>query len=324
MVDYTSQEMRKIYIYGAGVYGRRVYDALQKMNRTICGFIVSSKNTSTPKTIEGIPVFSLEEFAREKADNAMVLVATNESLHQEIKTAIDDAKLSVPKENIYFLDEAEVCELHRNSNPANLEDVLKKTNPISVEWGYDRGTPIDRYFIEGFLQTESKKYQNAELTFEVGEDIYSKRFFPNAKHEILDFSKGMDLTKDGSIPANRYDMFICTQTFHQIYDVKKAIQGSWDLLKDGGVMLATVCGTVTKQARNDEYKHFWGFTESSITRLMQEVYGNNVTVTPYGNAMVATAFIQGLAAEELDPKLLNVLDDYYTICLSIVAKKVCK
>lgn len=310
-------------IYGAGVFGKRVFQALRDKHKNVICFFVSSKNASTPDRIEDVPVYSLDEQFEASLENTIVLVAMREELHSEIKESIKNSWLSDSDAKIHFLSETQVCELFRNCNPIDCSNIFNKITPISNSWGFDRGTPIDRYFIEGFLQRESEKYQNAELTYEVGEDVYSKRFFPNSKHEVLDLSMGMDLTVESSIPANRYDVFICTQTFHQIYDVKKAIQGSWNLLKNGGVMLATVCGTIVKQARTDEYEHFWGFTESSITRLMQEAYGDNVTVTPYGNAMVATAFIQGLAAEELDPELLNKLDDDYTICLSIVAKKVC-
>lgn len=324
MVDFIYGEQKDFVIYGAGVYGKRVYETLQKKGKRIRGFVVSHKDATTQNTVDGLPVYSIADVPTHVLEDVAVLVAIKESLHAEVKESIDKENLRIPKERIHFLSEAEVCELFRDSNPVDFAAVLSRTEPVSRGWGYERGTPVDRYFIEGFLKKESMKYPDMQLTFEVGEDTYSRKFFSNACHEILDYSKGMDLTIEGSIPSNRYDMFICTQTFHQIYDVKKAIQGSWDLLKDGGIMLATVCGTVTKQARNDEYKHFWGFTESSITRLMQEVYGDNVAVTPYGNAMVATAFIQGLAAEELDPELMEVLDDDYTICLSIVAKKVCK
>ncbi len=314
----------KILIYGAGAFGRRVYDSLKKSQKRIIGFVVSQKNERVPDEIDGIVVFSFEGITENLLKDTLVVVATSEKYHKEIKDLFSGSNLNISSERVRFLSKTEVCGLYRNAFPVAPETFLMKTNPVSDEWGFDRGTPVDRYFIEDFLQKESLNLQNSTLTIEVGDDEYSRRFFPRAKHEILNYAEGMDLTKEGTIPENRYDVFICTQTFHQIYDVKKAIQGSWNLLKDGGVMLATVCGTIVKQARNEEYSHYWGFTPLAIERLMKEVYGENIIIEAFGNAMVATAFIQGLAVEELDMDLVNRVDDDFTICISIVAKKVCK
>ncbi len=320
MVDEILKNNKEFLIYGAGVYGRRVADSLGIKGYNVVGFVVSKKNEPTPEAIDGCTVYAYDHIPDELSDNAFVFVAVNETLHNEIRSVLNE--WIIPKERVYFLKESEVCSLYRNSHPVDAERIFHTADPVSKFWGFDRGTPIDRYFIEGFLERESEKYQDVHLTLEVGEDTYSRRFFPDAEHEILDYAAGMDLTKEGTIPDEKYDMFICTQTFHQIYEIRKAIKGSWNLLKNGGVMLATVCGTIVKQAKCDEYDHFWGFTVSSITRLMKEVYGDNVTVTPFGNAMVATAFIQGMAIEDLDPELIDQVDDYYTICISIVAKKV--
>src|SRR5438094_3360732 len=40
--------------------------------------------------------------------------------------------------------------LRRLSRPVRL-GTLRPTSPISTDFGYDRGTPIDRYYIEAFL-----------------------------------------------------------------------------------------------------------------------------------------------------------------------------
>ena len=40
-----------------------------------------------------------------------------------------------------------VRRLHR---PAWL-GTLRRTTPLSASWGYDRGTPVERYYIENFL-----------------------------------------------------------------------------------------------------------------------------------------------------------------------------
>ena len=90
-------------------------------------------------------------------------------------------------------------------------------------------------------------------------------------------------------------------------------------------MLCTVAGNISQVSRSDmeNYGHFWGFTYLGIQRLVEEVFGaQNVKVFPYGNAMAATAFIQGIAIEDL--KAVDRLDDIdpeYAITVGIVAKK---
>ena len=58
---------------------------------------------------------------------------------------------------------------------------------------------------------------------------------------------------------------------------------------------------------------------------MVEIFGeSNVKVTPFGNVLAATGFVQGLSLEDL-PKL-ELLDEnndgIYSIVIGIVAKKI--
>ena len=46
--------------------------------------------------------------------------------------------------------------------------------PLSTDFGFSRGTPIDRYYIEQFLQAHSADIRGD--TLEVGDDSYSRRF----------------------------------------------------------------------------------------------------------------------------------------------------
>src|SRR5665647_257801 len=51
---------------------------------------------------------------------------------------------------------------------------LRRTSPLSNRWGIDRGKPIDRYYIEQFLQQQCKDIRGRVL--EVGNRIYTDRF----------------------------------------------------------------------------------------------------------------------------------------------------
>lgn len=314
--------MKKKAIYGVGVYGRRVLDCFKILNEDISFFIVSQKSKEMPSSIDGISIYDVTEISVAEFEKLIVIVAVNENYHKDIKRTLVDKYGNCVNDNVVFYKKSDIDTLFRKAHPIDLGNIfLHSLQPVSRLFGNDRGTPVDRYYIEKYLEKESKLLPLYGKTLEVGEDTYSRYFFPKYKHEVLDYSKGMDLTRKDTLHKAEYDVFICTQVFHQIYDVKSAIEGAYYLLKNDGVMLATVCGNITKLARNDEYEHYWCFTKLSIEALVKEVFGEEVAVVTYGNCMVATAFIEGVALEEIDKSLLDINDLDYTICISITAKK---
>ena len=132
-----------------------------------------------------------------------------------------------------------------------------------------------------------------------------------------------DLTRKESLPSNEIDCFICTQTFNVIYDIKKAIEGAHFLLKENGILLATVAG-LTQISRYDmeRWGDYWRFTDLSIKKLFEESGFNEVEVTVFGNILAAIALLQGLAVEDLpEASLLDNVDQDYQITIGIVARK---
>jgi hypothetical protein len=206
---------------------------------------------------------------------------------------------------------------------------LKRIKPISSVFGFDRGTPIDRYYIDKFLSLNSSIIKGTVL--EIADDTYSKKFGqPDIKQEILHFDDSNkkativgDLTKKQTLPSDKVDCFICTQTFNFIFDVKNALEGSRYLLKDGGVLLATVSG-ISQISRYDmdRWGDYWRFTDKSIKMLAEEAGFSKIEVIVFGNVMAATAFLQGLAVEDFpDRSLLDVVDSDYPVTIGVVAKK---
>ncbi len=311
--------MQNTVIYRTGTYGKRVLECLKIKKTVVSMFLVTAKNNE--KSVEGIPVYDLSEVDIKCFSDADVIVAVDEQYHEDIKKAVVERFDLKTLDHFCFFKKKDIDKLFRDTHPFDTRKFLWSVEPVSRLYGNERGTPVDRLYIERFLKMQSNRIKKRECILEVGEDTYSKRFFPNSKHDILNYSEGMDLTKEESLPKNKYDVFICTQVFHQIYDVKSAIRGAYNVLKPGGIMLATVCGNISKLARNDEYEHFWGFTKLSIGMLIKEVFGNDVEIESYGNIAIANAFIQGIPVEEMNLNLFDINDDDFTICISIVAKK---
>jgi SAM-dependent methyltransferase len=202
---------------------------------------------------------------------------------------------------------------------------LRRLNPISREFGYDRGLPIDRYYIENFLKDRSLDIQGRVL--EIGDATYTRRFGGDrvSKSDVLHVVEGNpaatiigDLTNSDLIPSASFDCLILTQTLHLIYNIQDAVQTIERILKPGGIALVTVPGI--SQIAIDEWKNYWCWSLTSIAahQLFTEVFPvENVTIEYYGNVLAATAFLQGLATQELTIAELDYRDPSYQMLITI-------
>ena len=207
---------------------------------------------------------------------------------------------------------------------------LDRVTPVSGNWGFDRGQPVDRYYIENFL--DRSREHIAGRVLEVADNAYTCRFGKQAvtRSDILHDAPGhpratvvADLSAPEAAPTNEFDCIICTQTLQLIYDISPAIQSLHKMLKPGGTLLLTVPG-ITAISRDDMNRHgdFWRFTSASIERALQDVFGaDGVVVKAFGNVYAATAFLHGLAVEELDRKKLDFFDPDYEVLLAASARK---
>ena len=220
--------------------------------------------------------------------------------------------------------------LLRKKRPILFGD-LTRTSPASNCFGFDRGTPIDRYYIEQFFRNNGEQISGRVL--EVGDSTYSRTFSRGRvescsvlQHAALGTDPSAivgDLTESATLPENTFDCFICAQTLQYIFDIQKAVEGACRLLKPGGVLLATVPG-ISQISRYDadRYGDYWRFTTDSITRLFQPVFTGGIEVASFGNALAATLLLQGVPLEELpDVSLLDDYDRNYPLIITIVARK---
>jgi SAM-dependent methyltransferase len=203
--------------------------------------------------------------------------------------------------------------------------------PVSRLLGRDRGLPIDRYYIERFLGANADRIQGHAL--ELDDDRYTRAFGGDrvTRSDVLHLHPTnprativADLSSaDNRIPSDRFDAIILTQTLPFIYDVHAVVQTLHRILRPGGVVLATV-GGITPISRRDmeRWGHYWSFTTLSARLLFEEAFpAANVQVNAFGNVLAATAFLHGLAAEELHPSELDYHDPDYEFVITIVAVK---
>jgi glycosyltransferase involved in cell wall biosynthesis len=207
---------------------------------------------------------------------------------------------------------------------------LRRVTPVGRKLGRDRGLPIDRYYIERFLAANADGIRGRVL--EVGDDRYTRKFGGDriARSDVLHVHPDnprativADLTRADHIPSNLFDCIVLTQTLPFIYNIHAVVSTLHRILKPGGVVLATVGGiTQISRSATDCWDYHWGFTTLSARLLFEEVFpAANVRVDSFGNVLAATAFLHGLAAEELHPAELDYRDPNYEFLITVIAVK---
>ena len=207
---------------------------------------------------------------------------------------------------------------------------LRGQSPLSAVMGWDRGKPIDRYYIEQFLGANRGLVRGHVL--EVSDADYTKRFGGGAvtKSDVLHLTGESphttivaDLTDAAGIDDDTFDCIILTQTLQFIFEISAAVAEVHRILKPGGAVLCTSTG-ISQISRNDmeRWGDYWRLTSASAARLFEPVFGaDQVGITTYGNVLAATAFLQGLAAGELTRVELDVHDDDYQFVIAVRAAK---
>jgi SAM-dependent methyltransferase len=216
--------------------------------------------------------------------------------------------------------------LLRLRRPARLGP-LRRTTPLSDHWGRDRGTPVDRYYIEPFLEAERTAIRGRVL--EVLNADYTKRFGMDVERsDVLDIDASnaaatfvADLAAADDIPGELFDCFILTQTLQYVYDLQAAVAHAHRILRPGGTLLCTV-PTVSRIGRRELTSEYWRLTAAACARLFGEAFvGGTVDVRARGNVLGAVAFLTGMAAEELPSRDLDLDDPFFPVIVTVRATK---
>jgi len=218
---------------------------------------------------------------------------------------------------------------------------LRRLVPISRDYGLDRGTAVDRVYIEAFLETHAAAVRGRVL--EVGEPLYGRRYGSAATVDVLDPQPDHpdatmvgDLADPSTLPEDAFDCVICTQVLQFVHDVRAAVRTLHRSLRPGGVALVTVPGisqicppefAMSHKLSEDDYPtglaapvDRWRMTVEGASALFEEAFGaGNVRVEGYGNLRAATGFLEGRAAEDFSARTLDAYDPAYPVLVGVCA-----
>ena len=218
--------------------------------------------------------------------------------------------------------------LRRRPDPRDVRfGDLRRTTPISARFGWDRGLPIDRHYIEAFLEAHAADIHGGVL--EVGDDGYTRRFGRNLiRVDVLDCRRSpaativADLNVADTLPADAFDCVILTQTLQFVYDVRTALRSIHRALRRDGVVLATFPGVSQLADHQWPDSWYWGFTTHSARRLFAEAFGSDhVVVEAHGNVLATIGFLHGLAVTDLSETELACRDSDYELLVTVCARK---
>ena len=217
--------------------------------------------------------------------------------------------------------------LRRRIRPAWL-GTLRRTTPLSDRWGLDRGWPVDRYYIERFLDRHRTDIRGHVL--EIQDTLYTGRLGESLERaDVLDIDPDnprativADLAAADAIASDSFDCFVLTQTLQLIYDVHAAVRHAHRILRPGGVLLASLPSVSRVVPRHEAPFDYWRFTPDVCQRLFGDVFGHEqVSVEAHGNVLVAIASLAGMAQEELRPGELDAVDVEFPVVVTVRAVK---
>lgn len=201
--------------------------------------------------------------------------------------------------------------------------------PSCRDFGSSRGTPIDRIYIERFLEKNKRDIRGTVL--EIADNTYTlkygeKRIDSSVILHVNGWGKNAikgNLETGEGIEDEQFDAAIITQTLMFIFDLKSAVKNIHKMLKPGGVALLTVA-SISQISRSDEenWGSYWSFHRGAIEKLFQPIFGQeNVSIESFGNVKTATSFLYGITYEESDKSDFDENDLQYPVILGIRVEK---
>ena len=202
---------------------------------------------------------------------------------------------------------------------------LRRVRPFSDTYGFDRGTPIDRHYLDRFLDAHRAlvagdvlEVQNSTYTQRFGHDLSRTDTFDIVPRPSLTYV--CDLAEsDAIIPAAAYDCVLLPNTLQHLRRLDECLRNALRIVRPGGAILASAAGFVPLTADAGDY---WRLSPDGWRDMLASTWaGADVAVDGHGNCLAAVAAQLGLAVEELSDAELDAHDPRYPVLTTILCRK---
>jgi SAM-dependent methyltransferase len=202
---------------------------------------------------------------------------------------------------------------------------LRRVTPFSTNFGFDRGTPVDRYYLAKFLEAHQALITGDVL--EIQMSGYTMRYGHHVRRaDSVDIDSAHTPTyvcdlaaAEAVIPSDRYDCFLLPNTLCVLRDIESCLRQALRVIRPGGVILASTAGFVPL---TPDYPDYWHLSAAGWLEITRRVWaGCEIRVETHGNCLAAIAAMLGLVLEELTPAELDVMDPRYPVLITVMCRK---
>jgi SAM-dependent methyltransferase len=199
--------------------------------------------------------------------------------------------------------------------------------PLDDHYGFGRGTPVDRRYVEAFLNARRDAIHGSVL--EVQDNAYTMKFGDDRVSQsiVVDIDATnpratliADLQEAGSLAPDAYDCIILTQTLHLLRRPDQCIENCFRALRSGGALLATA-PSVSRVSPTYPDGDFWRFTPAGMAELFGRHWPSDFMVDRFGNLRTCVAFLIGEVVEDLPDIVLDHDGPRFPLTVAVAANK---
>lgn len=207
---------------------------------------------------------------------------------------------------------------------------LRSVAPLGDLIDTTTSTPIDRYYAMRFLSSCAAEVHGQVLCFlsEPDPDRLIVEALETADRQTGEtrtrsFTNMSDWDSLESLASGSFQSAICIDALQFAYEPAEALHDFYRILSPNGFFLATVPGiSRSRLPRAGAPRPYWRFTNASLLQLGESVFDTEVVrIRVYGNVLTASALLQGLSAEQLEPFELNHEDPDFQVEIGLSAMK---
>ena len=200
---------------------------------------------------------------------------------------------------------------------------VRRLNAFCLQMGFARGTPIDRYYLNRFVEEACKDIRGKVL--EIGGKLSNRERYGLknvTEYHALDIRKGPDVDMVGD--AANPDLFAESSWDTVImFNVLEHAPTPWEIVKNvhrwlraGGSVFALVPNAQRLHSFPGDY---WRPLPDAMEWMFERFSKKQLFV--YGNPLTVIASLLGVAAEELTGEELNIKHPDFPVATGVAAIK---
>jgi hypothetical protein len=201
---------------------------------------------------------------------------------------------------------------------------LRRTKPFSSSYGFERGQPIDRYYLHRFLSAHRDliagdvlEIQGTSYTERFGRDLTRADSFDiEARYEptyICDFAHC-----GAVIPDDAYDCLLLPNALPHFRELDRCLAHALRVVRPAGIILASAAGLLPLTGDAPDY---WRMTPHGWREMLGAAWpGATLEVAGHGNCLSAVGAQLGLALEELTEAELDVHDPRFPVLTTMLCR----